>query len=94
MINRGLLVSLGKFVAAAALAAVGTFFTKNPEYLGPYTAFVVLAVHDVTDFLGLEEWTYIVVFVWLAVAGPGAISIDRLLARYFKLDDKPAAQLA
>jgi putative oxidoreductase len=43
-------------------------------------------VEGLSDFLGLEEWTYIVIFIWLAIVGPGAISIDRLLTRYFKLD--------
>lgn len=51
-------------------------------------------VEGVTDFLGLEEWTYIVIFVWLAVAGPGPVSVDGLLARYFKLDTPKRDQLA
>lgn len=31
--------------------------------------------------LGFEEVTYFAAFVWLAIAGPGAISLDRLLLR-------------
>jgi putative oxidoreductase len=38
-------------------------------------------LEGVTSLFGLEEWTYLVVFVWLALAGPGAISIDRLIGR-------------
>jgi putative oxidoreductase len=34
-----------------------------------------------TDFLGFEEVTYLVVFLWLALAGPGSLSLDRLIAR-------------
>jgi putative oxidoreductase len=34
-----------------------------------------------TALVGLEEWSYIVFFVWLAVAGPGPLSLDRLIAR-------------
>jgi putative oxidoreductase len=39
---------------------------------------------DVDSFgtlLGLEEVLYLALFLWLAIAGPGAISIDRLLGR-------------
>jgi putative oxidoreductase len=39
-------------------------------------------VSGVKDLLGLEELTYIVVFLWLAIAGPGPISIDHLLRRW------------
>jgi putative oxidoreductase len=37
-------------------------------------------VHGLTDLVGLEEWSYLVVFLWLAVAGAGPLSLDRLLA--------------
>lgn len=37
-----------------------------------------------TDFLGLDEFLYICAFVWLTIAGPGALSIDWLLARWLK----------
>jgi putative oxidoreductase len=36
-------------------------------------------LHGVSDLLGFEEWTYIVLAVWILVAGPGPISLDRLL---------------
>jgi putative oxidoreductase len=49
-------------------------------------------VDGLTDFLGLEEWGYIVIFIWLAVAGPGAVSVDRLLARAFELDPPAPAR--
>jgi putative oxidoreductase len=35
----------------------------------------------VTALLGFEEWSYLVLFLWLAVAGPGPLSLDRLLGR-------------
>ena len=37
-------------------------------------------VHGLTDLVGLEEWSYLVFFVWLAVAGAGPLSLDRLIA--------------
>src|SRR5437762_11111987 len=37
------------------------------------------ALHGISDLLGFEEWTYIVLAIWIAVVGPGALSVDRLL---------------
>ena len=39
------------------------------------------AIDGVRTLLGFEEWTYIVLFIWLAVAGPGPLSLDALWAR-------------
>ncbi len=44
------------------------------------------------DFLRLEELHYILIFVWLAVAGAGAASLDHLVARRLGLV-KPATPL-
>jgi putative oxidoreductase len=41
-------------------------------------------IDSVRALLGLEEWSYLVFFVWLMVAGPGPLSLDKLLDRYFK----------
>jgi putative oxidoreductase len=43
----------------------------------------------IADLFGFEEFTYLIVFVWLAIAGPGAASIDRLLGRWFERSDPP-----
>lgn len=37
-------------------------------------------IHGLTDLVGFEEWSYLVVFLWLAVAGAGPLSLDRLVA--------------
>lgn len=37
-------------------------------------------IHGLTDLVGFEEWSYLVLFLWLAVAGAGPLSLDRLLA--------------
>jgi putative oxidoreductase len=37
-------------------------------------------IDGVATLLGFEEWSYLVLFLWLAVAGPGPLSLDRLLA--------------
>jgi putative oxidoreductase len=38
-------------------------------------------IDGVSTLLGFEEWSYLVMFLWLAVAGAGALSLDALLAR-------------
>ena len=37
-------------------------------------------IHGLTDLVGFEEWSYLVLFLWLAVAGAGPLSLDRLIA--------------
>ena len=36
-------------------------------------------VHSLETLLGLDEFEYLALFVWLAIAGAGAVSLDRLL---------------
>ncbi|HVR60674.1 MAG TPA: DoxX family protein [Polyangia bacterium] len=38
-------------------------------------------IEDFTSLFGFEEWSYLVFFIWLAVAGPGPLSLDALVAR-------------
>lgn len=38
-------------------------------------------VHSIEDFLGLEEISYFVMFAWLAIAGPGPVSIDHFILK-------------
>jgi putative oxidoreductase len=38
-------------------------------------------VHTVTDFLGLEEFSYFLMFAWLAIAGPGPASADHFVLK-------------
>jgi putative oxidoreductase len=37
-------------------------------------------LHGLTDLVGFEEWSYLVLLLWLAVAGAGPLSLDRLIA--------------
>jgi putative oxidoreductase len=39
------------------------------------------SVESLQDLLGLEEILYFALFLWLAVAGAGRVSVDRLLER-------------
>jgi putative oxidoreductase len=36
-------------------------------------------IHGLTDLVGFEEWSYLVFFLWLVVAGAGPLSLDRLV---------------
>jgi len=38
-------------------------------------------VDSLETLFGFEETTYLAVFLWLAIAGAGAVSVDRLLER-------------
>jgi putative oxidoreductase len=37
-----------------------------------------------SDLVGLTEYLYLVLLVWLAVAGPGKIALDTLIARKYR----------
>jgi putative oxidoreductase len=38
-------------------------------------------VHGLPDLFGLVEWTYFALLLWVALAGPGKLSLDHLLFR-------------
>lgn len=70
----GLLVLLGKGsrIASVLLAAtmlVAILTAKRADIMG------------LTDLFGVVEWTYLVLLGWLAVNGPGALSLDGLAGR-------------
>ena len=60
-------------------------FTRIPAAMLAFTMLVAIksATWDQVDsletLLGFEEATYFAGFMWLAIAGPGAASLDRLL---------------
>jgi putative oxidoreductase len=38
-------------------------------------------VHALSDLFGLVEWTYFALLLWVALTGPGKISVDHVLFR-------------
>ncbi|HYP99914.1 MAG TPA: DoxX family protein [Polyangiaceae bacterium] len=44
-------------------------------------------VHGLPDLFGLVEWTYFALLLWVAIAGPGKVSLDHVL-----FGRKPAKQ--
>jgi putative oxidoreductase len=41
-------------------------------------------IDSLETFLGFEEIMYLAIFMWLAIAGPGSVSIDRLLQQRWR----------
>ena len=68
----GALVLVGLFARWASLPLIGSMavaiLTAKAE-----------EVHGLPDLFGLVEWTYLVLFAWIALAGPGRASLDYLL---------------
>jgi putative oxidoreductase len=60
-------------------------FTRIPAAMLAFTMLVAIKsakwdqVDSLEALLGFEEATYFAGFLWLAIAGPGAASLDRLL---------------
>jgi putative oxidoreductase len=65
----GALLLAGLFTRVAALPLIGTMVVATATAQWPN-------VTDLAGFLGLVEILYVVVFVWLAIEGPGPISLD------------------
>jgi len=78
----GILLILGLFtrIPAAMLAVVRLVAIKSAKWEN---------VDSLETLLGFEEMTYFAAFLWLAIAGPGAISLDRLLLRRSGNEDAP-----
>lgn len=43
-------------------------------------------IGNLTDFLGLIEWIYLVIFINLMINGPGKMSLDHYLAQKLKME--------
>jgi putative oxidoreductase len=78
----GILLMLGLFtrIPAAMLAVVMLVAIKSAKWEN---------VDSLETLLGFEEMTYFAAFLWLAIAGPGAASLDRLLLRTSGNEDAP-----
>lgn len=78
----GVLVLLGLFTRLASLPLIGTMAVAiATAKLGDVQGF--------SDFLSLSEYLFIVLLVWLAIKGAGAVSLDRIVWRPH--EDEPDA---
>jgi putative oxidoreductase len=72
----GLFVLLGLLtrISAGALAVVMIVAIRSAKWGD---------VDSLETLLGFDEFEYLALFLWLAIAGPGAVSIDQWLQRRF-----------
>ena len=47
-------------------------------------------VDSLETFLGFDEVAYFVMFAWLAIAGPGSVSVDHFILKAFRPDRPPS----
>ena len=87
------------FVAAnelvcGALILIGllTRLAVIPLIVTMIVAIITVKMEDMSglkDLLRVEEFHYIVFFIWLAIAGAGTLSVDQLVARKMERDQVP-----
>jgi len=80
----GALVLVGLATRLAAIPLIGTMVVALATALAP-------KITGVNALFGLAEFLYIALLAHLVIAGPGALSIDRLLAQ--KLAAQPSQSL-
>ena len=73
----GIFLLLGLFtrISAGALGVTMIVAIKSAKWAD---------VNSLESFVGLDETEYLALFLWLAIAGAGPLSLDRLLARFTK----------
>jgi putative oxidoreductase len=79
----GIMLILGLFtrIPAAMLAVVMVVAIKSAKWGD---------VDSIETLFGFEEATYFAAFLWLAIAGAGAASLDRLLVNFADHSEKSA----
>jgi putative oxidoreductase len=70
----GALILLGLIARLAAIPLIITMCVAIATAKGG-------DIEGLRDLLGLQEFDYIVLLVWIAIAGAGALSLDRLFSR-------------
>ena len=73
-----LILGLGTRIASALMIGVFAVATLTAKIPGLESTELLDQIAELTNTI---EVTYIAMFVWLLVAGPGPVSIDRLLRR-------------
>jgi putative oxidoreductase len=77
--------SANEFVCGALiLVGLATRYACAPLIVVMFVAIGTAQLENIDSLaalLGLVEWAYVVIFVWLGIAGPGPVSLDYLIAR-------------
>jgi putative oxidoreductase len=82
--NARLAASTEFFGGILVLVGLGTRLAALPLAFTMVVAILTAKRADIsglTALVGFEEWSYLVFFIWLAVAGAGPLSLDNLLTR-------------
>ena len=82
-LNARIAASTELFGGILVLIGLGTRIAVLPMSVTMVVAILTAKradLHGLTDLVGFEEWSYLVFFIWLAVAGAGPLSLDRLIA--------------
>jgi len=82
--NARLAASTEFFGGILVLIGLGTRLVSLPLAFTMVVAILTAKRADITGLtalVGFEEWSYLVFFLWLAVAGAGPLSLDGLVAR-------------
>jgi putative oxidoreductase len=79
----GLFLLLGLFsrISAGALGVTMIVAIRSAKWAD---------VDSLETLLGFDEFEYLALFVWLAIAGPGVVSADHWLQRWFVRSGSPA----
>lgn len=81
---------------ALILVGLGARLVALPLAFTMVIAIITARLGDVggpIDLVGLEEWSYLVMFLAVAIAGPGALSVDALLIRRLKQPGRLGSRL-
>jgi putative oxidoreductase len=73
------------FGGTLILLGLGTRLVALPLAFTMVIAIITAKRGDITglsSLLGFEEWSYLVMFLWLALAGAGPLSLDALVGRW------------
>jgi putative oxidoreductase len=82
--NARLAASTEFFGGILVLIGLGTRLAALPLGFTMVVAILTAKRADITGLtalVGFEEWSYLVFFIWLAVAGAGPLSLDAIVAR-------------
>jgi putative oxidoreductase len=77
------------------LLGLGTRLVALPMAFTMVIAILTAKRDDITGLtalVGFEEWSYLVFFLWLALAGAGKLSLDALIVKWRGASPTPRAQ--
>ena len=82
-LNARIAASTEFFGGILVLVGLGTRLVSLPLMFTMVVAILTAKraeIDGLSALVGFEEWSYLVFFVWLAVAGAGPVSLDRFVA--------------